>query len=226
MGSTLAIERNIALPNALPHSPERSPHRHRVGVLAERIAMHVQTLVPRGRSRCLDIGCGDMTIAEAVQAHATRSDWSCTDVYPVPSGRENEPRWGKYVQFDGERVPYRDDEFDIALLCDVLRDTPENAGCLLAEARRVARSVIVKDQFEYGGYSRSMLRLMDFVGHRGERAAVRGSFLTRDGFVRLATGQGLVISSIDVGIELGPPPGPRSPRRDCHFIAVLHRDRA
>jgi hypothetical protein len=123
-------------------------------------------------------------------------------------------------------VPYRDDEFDVALLCDVLRDTPENAACLLAEARRVARSVIVKDQFEYGGYSRSMLRLMDFVGDRGERAAVRGSFLTRDGFVHLATGQGLVISSIDCGIELDPVSGVRSLRRDCHFIAVLQRDRA
>ena len=69
--------------------------------------------------------------------------------------------------------PYGDDEFDVALLCDALHDAPEDAARLLAEAGRVARHVLVKDQF------------------------------TREGFVRLATEQRLVITALDSGLDLG-----------------------
>lgn len=227
MGSPLAIERTMAPQRALLDSTETLLHG-RLGVLANRIAMHLETLVPRGRARCLDIGCGDMTLAEAVHEHAPRTDWLCIDVHPAPAAVQDEARWSKYRQFDGKQVPYLDDQFDVALLCDVLHHTAENAASLLAEARRVAQRVIVKDHFEHGAYSRSMLRLMDFAGGSAHGAAVPECHFTRDGFVQLAAGQGLVIESIDCGRDLdGRLPVERSWRRpDSHFIAVLHRDRA
>ncbi len=164
--------------------------------LAQRIALHIESLVPRGRARCLDIGCGDMALVEAMQGRKSRTDWRCIDVHGVPPAAEagDDARWRKYSQFDGCTIPFDDGEFDVALLCDVLHHAPENAARLLAEAGRVARHVLVKDHF------------------------------TREAFVRLATEQRLFITALDSGVDLPdhlPPVAGALLRPDWQFIAVL-----
>jgi SAM-dependent methyltransferase len=114
--------------------------------LAQRIALHIESLVPRGRARCLDVGCGDMTLVEAMQARKSRTDWRCIDVHDVPPEQRDDARWRKYSRFDGRTIPFGDGEFDIALLCDVLH-APADAARLLTEAARVARHVLLKDHF-------------------------------------------------------------------------------
>ncbi len=161
--------------------------------LAQRVALHIESLVPRGRARCLDVGCGDMTLVEAMQARKSRTDWRCIDVHDVPPEQRDDARWRKYRQFDGRTIPFGDGEFDVALLCDVLHHAPEDAAALLAEAGRVARHVLVKDHF------------------------------TREAFVRLATEQRLFITALDSGFDLVdrlPVPGALL-RPDWQFIAVL-----
>lgn len=200
-------------------------HGHRVDVLAQRVAMHVESLVQRGRVRCLDVGLGDMSLAEAVHALASRTDWRCIDVNRHPAHLRSEARWSKYGSFDGRTIPHEDGEFDVALLCDVLHRAPDDAARLLAEAGRVARHVIVKDHFEDGAYSRTMLRLMDFVGSWSYGAGVPERYLTREEFVRLAAEQRLVITAFDGGLDLyeHSPLARTLLRPDWHFIAVLSR---
>jgi SAM-dependent methyltransferase len=182
-------------------------HGHRVDVLAQRIALHIESLVPQGRARCLDVGCGDMSLAEAVEARTSRTDWRCIDVHGLPVGLHDDERWNKYRQFDGRRIPHADGEFDVALLCDVLHHAPEDAAELLAEAARVAEHVLVKDHFEYGA-------------HRG---SVPERYFTCEQFVRLAKQQRLVITALDAGLD----PDDHVPRMgtllrpDWQFIAVL-----
>ena len=225
MSSPIAIERKDAPKKALVSIHQALSHSHRVRVISERVAGVIETLVPSGRARCLDIGCGDMTIAEAVHAHAPGTKWRCIDVHPLPAELHDDPRWSKYAQFDGRAIPFRDGEFHAALLCDVLHHTPENIAHLLAEAGRVARHVIVKDHFEYGRYSRSMLRLMDFVGNWGYGISVPERYFTRDGFMSLASRQGLVIESLECGMQLYEhlPIVRNVLRPDWHFVAVLRR---
>ena len=168
---------------------------HSPVALAQRIALHIESLVPRGRARCLDIGCGDMTLVEAMQAHKSRTDWRCIDVHgvPVTAEQRDDARWRKYSRFDGRTIPFDDGEFDVALLCDVLHDAPDSGARLLAEAGRVARHVLVKDHF------------------------------TREAFVRLATEQRLFITALDSGLDVVdrlPVPGALL-RNDWQFIAVL-----
>ena len=105
----------------------------------------------------------------------------------------------------------------------MLHHTPENAARLLAEAGRVARHVLVKDHFERGAYSRTMLRLMDFLGNWGHGVDVPESYFTRDGFVRLAGEQHLAITALDCGLELYEhlPVVRAALRPDWHFVAVL-----
>ena len=185
-----------------------------LGALAQRVALHIESLVPQGRARCLDIGCGDMALVQALEARGsrhdkTRTDWYCIDVHRAPEaqGQYDDSCWRKYRQFDGRTIPYADGEFDVALLCDVLHHAPEDAAQLLAEAGRVARHVLVKDGF-------------DDVRTFG-RVAARPSF-TREGFVRLALEQRLVITALDSGLDDACEPVPGALLRpDSQFIAVL-----
>ena len=127
---------------------------HRSLALAQRIALHIESLVPQGRARCLDIGCGDMTLVEAIDAAdaATRRARTgrCIDVH----ARRRCPSFAttrvgaSTASSTAARFHMRDDEFDVALLCDVLHHAPEDAARLLAEAGRVARHVLVKDDFD------------------------------------------------------------------------------
>jgi len=224
MSSPIALENKDVSKKALVSLHRTLSHGHRVDVLAQRLALHIESLVPQGRARCLDIGCGDMSLAEAVQARASRTDWRCIDVHNLPVGLREDERWSKYRQFDGKRIPHADCEFDVALLCDVLHHAPEDAAELLAEAGRVAQHVLVKDHFEYGAYSRTMLRLMDFVGNWGYGVSVPERYFTREEFVRLAKEQHLVITALDSGLDLYDHlPGMGALLRpDWQFIAVLH----
>jgi hypothetical protein len=225
MSSPIALESKAAPRRALVGLHQTLSHGHRVDVLAERIARHVESLVPRGRARCLDVGCGDMTLAEEIHSRAPRTDWRCLDVHDLPADLHGEQRWSKYRAFDGRTIPYGELEFDIALLCDVLHHAPQDAARLLAEAGRVAQRVLIKDHFEYGSYSRTMLRLMDFVGNWGYGVNVPERYFTREAFTRLATEQGFVITALDCGLSLYEHlPVARSVLRpDWHFIAVLRR---
>jgi hypothetical protein len=106
----------------------------------------------------------------------------------------------------------------------VLHHAPEDAARLLAEAGRVARHVLVKDHFEYGPYSRAMLRLMDFVGNWGYGVSVPERYFSRTEFVLLAAEQKLHISALDCGLELYDhlPLVGTLLRPRWQFIAVLH----
>ena len=207
MSSLIALETKNVPGKAIASSHRSLSHGHRVGVLAKHIALHIESLVPQGRARCLDIGCGDMQLAEAVRARAPRTDWRCIDMHRPPAGFREDGRWSKYRQFDGRRIPHADGEFDVALLCDVLNHAPEDAAELLAEAARVASHVLVKDHFEYG--------------HDG--GSVPERYFTCEGFVRLANQQRLVITAIDSGLDLhDQAPGIGTLLRpDWQFIAVL-----
>jgi hypothetical protein len=225
MNGSMAMQQKAGAPKAHVGLPRVLSHEHRVGVLADRLAMHVESLVPRGRARCLDVGCGDMTLADAVHARAPRTDWHCIDVHESPLDLGDEPRAGEYRTFDGSTLPYGEREFDIALLCDVLHQAPEKAAQLLAEAGRVAQRVLVKDRFEYGSYSRTMLRLMDVVDNWGHVGSAPPRYFTREGFARLAAEQQFVITALDCELSLYEHlPLPRTVLRpDWHFIAVLRR---
>ena len=90
----------------------------------------------------------------------------------------------------------------------------------------VAQHVLVKDHFEYGPYSRAMLRLMDFVGNWGYGISVPERYFRRAEFVRLAGEQRLVITALDCGLELYDhlPLVGSLLRPRWQFIAVLSSD--
>jgi hypothetical protein len=203
---------HVALLNTEPTAPAADLYgprskEHGVAVVAERIALHIDSLVPRGRAHCIDIGYGDTALAEAIHERLARTNWRCVDVRPAPSLRDRVGNGSRASDDDADTIPFGDGEFDVAVLNGVIHDTPEQAARLLAEAARVARYVLVKDRFERESYSRTMLRL------------------TREAFIRLANQQRLVIAAFDSGLALEERlPGTRAlVQPEPNFLALLCR---
>jgi SAM-dependent methyltransferase len=74
------------------------------------------------------------------------------------------------VVYDGERMPFRDDSFDVGLLVTVLHHTPA-PDRILAEARRLARRVVVIEEIysnvinKYVTYLIDSIFNLEFFGH-------------------------------------------------------------
>jgi hypothetical protein len=194
MRSQIAVDRNTLPQKLLAGLHGRLSHDPGVELLAQRMAMHIESLVPQGRAHCLDVACGDMTLAEEIHERVPRTIWRCID------------------SWEGQTIPHADHEFDVALVCDLLHDAPEHSARLLAEVSRVARHVLVKDHFEQG--PRALQRVKDLVRQR---------YLTREAFVRLVGEQGLVITGLDCGLSLHEHLPVLRTVRKPDFIAVLSR---
>ena len=127
----------------------------RARVLSERIA---QVLPPK--ASVLDVGCGDGQVASLIAQRLPGARIQGVDVLV-----RGEPRipveW-----FDGRRLPYHEQSFDVVMLNDVLHHA-DDPQVLLREAVRVARqAIIVKDHLLQGILAGYTLRLMDRVGNR------------------------------------------------------------
>lgn len=173
--------------------------RHLAALLAEIIERHTDGMPV---VRCLDVGCGDMTLAEQIQERYPRITWHCIDIYELPSGLSDEERWKKYSCFDGHHLPFDDKTFDIVLFCDVLHHSGTEVRHLLSEAARVADFVLVKDHFEGSAYSRLMLWLMDIVGNWGYGVALPRRYFSYGSFQRLAGESKLEFVEMKRGIDL------------------------
>lgn len=207
MSSPIAKTEKTGVDRLLIAAHQQLSHGRRIAVLAEEIAARIRGIVPReqvANVRILDVGCGDMTLVDAVAARLGGAEVRCADIHPCPDTVARvDPRWQRYVQFDGRRLPFDDDTFDIVLFSDVLHHVPESQReALLASAARVGRHILVKDHFEYGWWSRQMLRLMDWVGNFGYGVVVPRRYFDADGFRALCDRAGLSVMELDVGVRL------------------------
>ncbi|MCZ2439834.1 MAG: class I SAM-dependent methyltransferase [Burkholderiales bacterium] len=207
MSSPIAKREKTGVDRLLIAAHHQLSHERRVAVLAHEIAMRIAGIVPNEPGKnvsILDVGCGDMSLVDAVAAKLGGAQVRCADIHRCPAPlAQADPRWRRYVQFDGKTLPFDEGAFDVVLLSDVLHHVPESQrGELLASAGRVGRHILIKDHFEYGWWSRQILRLMDWVGNFGYGVSVPQRYFDVDGFRRLCERAGLEVTGLDVGIQL------------------------
>ena len=227
MSSPIALGTKNRIKDFFVRIHQALSHRHRVDILARKISALIREELPGNkRIGCLDVGCGDMGIAEAIAEFDARIEWKCIDVHALPECLSRDEKWKKYQQFDGNRIPFDDGAFDVVLFCDVLHHADENAVSLLVEAARVGSFVIVKDHFEYSLFSRFMLKVLDFLGNWGYGINLPRRYFTMKGFGSLSRSAGLVIKRIDIGIDLYAhlPVIRWFSRPKWQFLAVLEKD--
>lgn len=224
MSSPLAKTTASRASRVLIDSHQKLSHGHRTKILAQMLANTVSGLAQS--PHCLDIGCGDMTIAELVATAAPQSTWKCLDLYPLPSELGGNSRWQKYLEFDGNTLPFANQSVDVALFCDVLHHMPADVQMrMLSEAARVAKHVVIKDHFEYGFWSRTLLRAMDFFGNWAYGVSVPNRYFSRASFLAVTAQSGLQVDSMQVGVDLYGhlPVIRRILRQEWQFISVISR---
>jgi SAM-dependent methyltransferase len=138
----------------IDHIHEGYVYGRRVRVLCDAIA----ELIPPN-ARVLDVGCGDGLLSKRIQLK--RSDLSIMGIDVLLRPMTHIP----VTQFDGQKLPFADDGFDVVMFIDVLHHTTD-PNSLLLEAARVSKScLIIKDHTKDGMLAGPALRFMDRVGN-------------------------------------------------------------
>jgi SAM-dependent methyltransferase len=187
MSSPISKSKKSLFDSLLIYLHQRLSHRTRVAILADKFVSLIKDNAPGQEViKCLDIGCGDMVIAEMIQQKCASVQFKCADIYPVPEQLKGDPRWDKYVCFDGQSLPFDDTTFDFVIFCDVLHHTTdESQRKLFREAARVSKHVIVKDHFQYGFYSRNVIRFFDRLGNSAYGVEVPSNYFSEESFAKL-----------------------------------------
>jgi ubiquinone/menaquinone biosynthesis C-methylase UbiE len=134
--------------------------------------------VPKG-SAVLDVGSGNGYIASCMVQGGGAASVVGLDVLLHPNPLI------PVIKFDGERLPYDDNAFDMVTLIDVLHhsDHPER---LLKEAARVARHrVLVKDHYWVTRFDRWLLHFSDYLGNKPYNISLPYNFLHMDQWAAL-----------------------------------------
>jgi len=124
------------------------------------------------------------------------------------------------TQFDGLHVEAGDGSYDAVLLIDVMHHS-DNAEALLREARRVAKTIIIKDVVNDGFLADSTLRIMDRLGNERLGVACPFNFWPRKRWLDTFSTLGLTVSSWEDRFGLYPWPAGLIFERSMHFIAGL-----
>jgi len=172
------IPSSEAVVAALDSWHERAIHSVRVSRLTE---VFCELAGEGGVTSLLDIGSGDGRLALAVAERLRAPDLVGVDVLP---------RAGALIpvlHYDGRRLPFEAQRFDVVTICDVLHHA-EHPEAVLREALRVLRPggrVIVKDHFLFGPWSWLVLLVMDVIGNLPKGALVRARYLSRSAWTAL-----------------------------------------
>ena len=180
-------------------------HNNRVDYLANEIANLIHSTGINSGS-ILDIGCGDFSISTKLKKLLNAQTLHGIDIHPntFATSEGVEGADVLYSQFDGINIPFKEKQFEVGLLSDVLHhiETTESQAALIREALRVCKYLVIKDHFEYGHYSRTMLRLMDIVGNLGYGISIPEKYMTSEEFETLLTNTNSHLISKKVGLNL------------------------
>jgi len=189
-------------------------HSRRVRVLCNELSL----LLPRG-ARVLDVGSGDGLLASLVQS--ARPDVTVSGIDVLVRGDTRIP----VTPFDGNRIPFEDQSFDVVMFVDVLHHTADPA-VLLREAARVARSsIVIKDHRLEGPCARPILTFMDWVGNARHGVSLPNNYWPERRWRETFDTLGLAVGDWHTDLGLYPGLADRVFGGSLHFVARLQPGR-
>ncbi|MBI4045146.1 MAG: class I SAM-dependent methyltransferase [Candidatus Diapherotrites archaeon] len=121
----------------------------------------LQTLLD-GEKTALDVGCGSGRFSKKI-VKKFRIELKGIDI-SIPKNPAI-----KVILFDGKKIPFKDESFDIVFLIDVLHHV-HDSKLIFDEAIRVAKkSIIVKDHYFENSFDLAALKIADFIGNFGQK---------------------------------------------------------
>ena len=136
---------------------------HKAGSLrAKRMVRRIESFLDK-KDTILDIGCGTCNTCEVLR----KKGYAIT---PLDVQNRSFVRGIKPILYDGKKLPFADNAFDVSIILTVLHhaSNPEN---LLKEAKRVAKKVIIIEDIytnkihKYLTYFFDSLLNLQFSGH-------------------------------------------------------------
>jgi len=115
------------------------------------------------KPRIIEIGSGPGSIISVMNDHG----FSVTGIDIRDSSYKDDL---SPILYDGSRIPYEDDSFDVALLLTMLHHTP-NPENILYEAGRIAKTIIIVEDIYTSSLHRKITKVADslmnleFIGH-------------------------------------------------------------
>lgn len=180
-----------------------------------RVVEAIQQALPNDSITLLDIGCGNGVMASRLVSLNTHLVAEGVDVVALPHSAI------PVSLYDGERLPFADNTFDVALCIDMLHHT-EHPERILAEAARVSRhAVIVKDHIADNRWDRAILTILDWIGNYGTGVPMPFNFLSTQQWNQVFTETGLVEQKRIQGLQYWPWPISLIVDRQFHFVARL-----
>lgn len=196
--------------NLLERIHSMGVHERRVRVLARELV----ALLPENAA-LLDVGCGDGSLAALI--HAMRPDVQVQGLDVLVRPHTAIP----VTAYDGRTLPFPDNSFDAVMMVDVLHHA-EDATAVLAEARRVARQVVlVKDHRRDGLLADETLRFMDWVGNARHGVALPYNYWSEAEWRAAFAKVGLTVETWRIRLGLYPFPASLLFDRALHFVARL-----
>ncbi len=134
--------------------------------------------------KIIDIGAGSCLVAREISKKGIQ-------IVPVDVIDYNRTDLDLMI-FDGERLPFEDNSFDISLLIFVLHhcDFPIR---VLREAIRVSEKIIVMEDIYYSGGERIFLKIWDFITNLFASENMPFNFRNKKGWRSLFRQLGLVV---------------------------------
>ncbi len=186
--------------------------KRRVRVLSSSIAK----LTPQN-STILDIGCGDGLIDKRIIEQ--RPDIKITGLDILV----REKTFVEVIKFDGESIPFQDNQFDCAMFIDVLHHTTDPM-ILLKEAKRIAKKfIIIKDHLRDGFLSNETLKLMDWVGNARHNVVLPYNYWQKKQWEKAFFELNLKPIAYNTKLNLYPFPINMFFERNLHFLALLQK---
>lgn len=172
-------------------------YQRRIDVLSDLIVSHL-----RQGDKVLDIGCGSGALGAAVMAHRNRPAGISY------RGLEKSKRGGEpieVVEHKAGPLPFRDREFDVVILADVLHHE-EHEAALLGEAARVCkRCLIVKDHKPEGFLGFWRLCFLDWAANHPHDVKCLYRYHTKEEWHAIFKEHGLALRMEQTSIDLYPP---------------------
>ncbi len=112
--------------------------------------------------KVLDFGCGSMEISKKLQHKKYIKQIVGSDIFKHKFVSK------KMMYLDNQKLFKSNKKFDVIFVVDVLHHIGiENAHKIIKKLYKHSNKIIIKDHYEHGFFSRSLLRFVDFYANYG-----------------------------------------------------------